>query len=121
MVLPSTENLKTRLPKDNMDEDQRLGNMKSNLRLAYRLATKANRKSHLNNKRLFDRKTKSRESEIQDLVYLYNPSLKPGLTRKFVKPWIGPCEITKKISELNYEIVNEKGRSQVVHIIRPKK
>jgi len=56
MVLPSTENLKARLPKDNTDEDQRLENMKSNLRLAYKLAAKANRKSHLNNKRLYDRK-----------------------------------------------------------------
>jgi len=70
MVLPSTENLKARLPKDNTDEDQRLENMKSNLRLAYRLAAKASRKSHLNNKRLYDRKAKPREFEVQDLVYL---------------------------------------------------
>jgi len=115
MVLPSTENLKARLPEDNTDEDQRLENMKSNLRLAYRLAAKANRKSHLNNKRLYDRKAKPWEFEVQDLVYLYNPALKPGLTRKFAKPWIGPCQSTKTISELNYEIVDEKGRRQVVH------
>jgi len=121
MVLPSTENLKARLPKDNTDEDQRLENLKSSLRLAYRLAAKANRKSHMNNKRLYDRKAKPREFAVQDLVYLYNPALKPGLTRKFAKPWIGPCQITKKISELNYEIVDEKGRRQVVHINRLKK
>ena len=54
-------------------------------------------------------------------MYLYNPALKPGLTRKFAKPWIGPCQITKKISELNFEIVDEKGRRQVVHINRLKK
>jgi len=54
-------------------------------------------------------------------VYLYNPALKPGLTRKFAKPWIGPCQIAKKISELNYEIVDEKGRRQIVHINRLKK
>jgi len=68
IVLPSTENLKARLPKDNADEDQRLENLKSNLRLAYKLAAKANRKSHLNNKRLYDRKAKPREFEVQDLV-----------------------------------------------------
>jgi len=121
MVLPSTENLKARLPKDNTDEDQRLENLKSNLRLAYKLAAKANRKSHLNNKRLYDRKAKPREFEAQDLVYLHNRALKPGLTRKFAKPWIGACQITKKISELNYEIVDLKGKRQVVHINRPKK
>jgi len=121
MLLPSTDNLKARLPKDNTDEDQRLENVKLNLRLAYRVAAKANRKSHLNNKRLYDRKAKPREFEVQDLVYLYNPALKPGLTRNFAKPWIGPCQITKKISELNYEIVDLKGKGQVVHINRLKK
>ena len=78
MVLPSTKNLKARLPKDNTDEYQRLENLKSNLRLAYKLAAKANKKSHLNNKRFYDRKAKPRESEVRDLVYLYNPALKPG-------------------------------------------
>jgi len=116
MVLPSTKNLKACLPKDNTDEDQRLENLKSNLRLAYKLAAKANRKSHLNNKQLYDRKAKPWEFEVQDLVYLYNPALKPGLTRKFAKLWIGLCQITKTISELNYEIVDEKGKRQVVHI-----
>jgi hypothetical protein len=55
------------------------------------------------------------------LVFPYNPALKPGLTRKFAKPWIGPCQITKKISELNYEIVDSKGKRQVVHVSRLKK
>jgi hypothetical protein len=54
------------------------------------------------------------------LVYLYNPALKSCLTRKFAKPWIGPCKITMKISELNYEIVDSKGKRQVVHFNRLK-
>jgi hypothetical protein len=55
------------------------------------------------------------------LVYLYNPALKSGLTRKFAKPWKGPSLITKKISELNYEIMDSKGKRQVVHVNRLKK
>jgi len=94
MVLPSTDNLNARLPKDNTDDHQRLENLKSNLRLAYKLAAKANRMSHQNNKRCYDRKAKPEQFEVQDLVYLYNPALKPGLTRKFAKPWSGPCQIT---------------------------
>jgi hypothetical protein len=82
MVLPSSDNLKTRLPKKHTDEDQRLEDLKSNLRLAYNLAAKENRKSHVNNKRLYDRRAKPREFEVQNLVYLYNPALKSGLTRK---------------------------------------
>jgi len=42
MVLLSTDNLKARLPKNNTDDDQRLENLKTNLRLAYKLAAKAN-------------------------------------------------------------------------------
>ena len=96
MILPSTENLKARLPKDNTDVDQRLENLKSNLRLAYKLAAKANRKLHLNNKRLYDRRAKPRKFEVQDLVSLYNPALKPGLTRKFAKPCIGLVILPRK-------------------------
>jgi hypothetical protein len=85
MVLPSTDNLKARFPKDHTDENQRLEYLKSNLRLTYNLSEKANRKSHLNNKRLYDRRANPREFKVQDLVYLYNPALKSGLTRKFAK------------------------------------
>ena len=45
MVLPSTDNLKARSPKDNTDDDERLENLKSNLRLAYKLEEKVN--SHI--------------------------------------------------------------------------
>jgi hypothetical protein len=55
------------------------------------------------------------------LVYLYHPALKPGLSKKLAKPWSGPWQITKKISELNYKIVDKKGKRQVVHIDRLKK
>jgi hypothetical protein len=120
-VLPNTDNLKARLPKDNTDDDQRLENLKTNLRLAYKLAVKANKKSHQNNKRLYDRKAKPREIEVHDFVYLYNLALKPGLTRKFAKPWSGSCQVTKKISELNYEIMYSKGKRQVVHVNHHKK
>jgi hypothetical protein len=118
MGLPSTDNLKARFPKEHTDEDQGLENLKSNLKLVYKLAAKANRKSHLNNKRLDDRKTKTRGFEVQNLVYLYNPALKSGFIRKFAKPWIGPCQITKKISKINYEVVDSKGKRQVVHVNR---
>jgi hypothetical protein len=67
------------------------------------------------------RKTKPREFEVQDLVCLYHPTLKHGLSKKFAKSWSGPWQITKKFSELNYEIVDIKGKRQVVHVNRLKK
>jgi len=54
------------------------------------------------------------------LVYLYNPAMKPGRSRKFYRPWAGPFKVTKRISGLNYEIIDQKGKKQVVHINRLK-
>jgi hypothetical protein len=121
MILLSTDNLKACFPKENTDDNQRLEKLKSSLRLAYRLAAQANRKSHLNNKRLYDWKAKPQEFEVQDLVYLDNLALKPGLSRKFAKPWSGPWQITKKVLELNYEITDQKDKRQVMHVNRLKK
>jgi hypothetical protein len=121
MILPSADNLKARLPKENNDDDQRLEQLKLNLRLAHKMAAQANRKSHQNNKRLYDRNAKPREFEVQDLVYLYLRTLKPGLSKKFAKPWSGPWKIMKNISDLNYEIADETGKRHLVHVNHIKK
>jgi hypothetical protein len=44
----------------------------------------------------------------------------PGLSRKFRKPWSGPFKISTKISDLNYEIVDQNGKKQTVHVNRLK-
>jgi hypothetical protein len=67
MKLSSSENLKPQLPKENYSSDQGLENLKSSLRTAYKLAAKANRKSHHKNKRLYDRKAKLVELQVKDL------------------------------------------------------
>jgi len=80
------------------------------------MVNRAHRKSRLNNKRLRDRKAKLRKFEVGDLVYLYCPAMMPGLSRKFIKTWSGPFKITTKISDMNYEIVDQKGKKQTVHV-----
>ena len=46
--------------------------------------------------------------------------MKPGLSREFHKPWSVPLKITTKISDLNYEIADEKGKKQTAHVIKLK-
>jgi hypothetical protein len=58
---------------------------------------------------------------VNDLVYLFTPATKPGQTRKFRKPWKGPYQITKKISDLNYELVDQRNKKCVVPVNRLKK
>ena len=118
MPLPSTEHLKAKVSRENPDHHRMLQNFKASLKSAYTTVNRANRKSHLNNKRLRDRKAKLRKFEVGELVYLYCPTMKPGLSRKFRKRWSGPFKITTKISDLNYEIVNQNGKRQIVHVNR---
>jgi hypothetical protein len=58
---------------------------------------------------------------VNDLVYLYLPVIKPVLTKKFARKWAGTFKVAKKISDLNYEIISQKDKKQVVHINRLKK
>ena len=120
MVLPNSDDLKAKLPQDNPSYQQRLENLRSNLKLAYELVAKANKRSHDRNRQYYDRKTKLRKFQMNDLVYLYNPAKKPGLSRKFWKPWQGLYKVTKKLSDLNYEVTDQYGKKRVVHVNRLK-
>jgi hypothetical protein len=116
MILPSNQDLKTRVTGENLDHKRRLENLKTSLKTGNKAVAKANRSSHQNNKKLYDRKDKARNFEVEDLFYLYNPAMKPGRSRKFYRPWAGPFKVTKRISELNYEVIVQKGKQHVVHV-----
>jgi hypothetical protein len=116
MSLPSSENLKAKVHSNPREIDKRVEHLKASLRSAFRSVKWANKKSHLRNKRYHDRYAKHREFGVGDLVYLYQPVRRPGLSAKFFYPWTGPHQITAKLSTLNYEIQDRKAKKQVVHI-----
>ena len=122
MVLPSLHDLKAKLSPEirNSEHAPRLENLKVNLRLAYKLAREHARKSHIRNKRYYDRRARDREFAVGDYVYLYNPAIKAGLSSKFRKPWTGPWLVTARRSHLNYTLVNERGKEMTVHVNRMK-
>jgi hypothetical protein len=76
--IPNNDNLKARVASGNSDVDRRLENLKASLKKAYKFVAESNRKSRQRNKKLYDRKAKVRHFSPNDLVYLYNPALKPG-------------------------------------------
>ena len=120
MVVPNSNDLKAKIPTENSGHDSRLENLKSSLRLAYKLVKKANKKSHLKKKRLYDRKANLRSFQTGDIVYLYNPAKMRRKCFKFHKYWTGPFHITAKLSDLNYEIISMNNKTQVVHVNRLK-
>jgi hypothetical protein len=95
---------------------QLIENLKASLKMAYKQLAKSRKKSHQNNKRLYDKRDRTRNFEVNDLVFLYTPVTKCDLREKFRHPWTGPFKVTKKLSYLNYEITSVNGKSQVVHV-----
>jgi len=120
MSLPNSVNLKTKVSSENPDQNSSLKNLQSSLKLAYQQVARGNKKSYLNNKFWYDRKAKQRKFEVNDFAYLYNLGMKPGLLGKFREPWTGLYKITTKISDVNYEIIDENNKSQVVFVNRLK-
>jgi hypothetical protein len=69
-------------------------------------------------------------SAISDKVWLHNPVVKPGLTRKLTSPWVGPFEVIDAYPNLvNYKVhpLDKLGRrvnnakSRLVHVGRLKR
>jgi len=59
MILPSHEYLKAGVSGENLDHKRQIENLKNSLKTAYKTVAKANRSSHQNNKKLYDRKAKT--------------------------------------------------------------
>jgi len=118
MVLPNEGDLKAKISHDiqNVDQVNRLENLKSSLKKAYKEVRLNNQKAHQKNKAYYDKKAKERKFEVNDKVYLFCPARKPGRCHKFRSFWQGPFIAVQKLSDLNYKIVNRKGKEFVVHI-----
>ena len=99
---------------------QEVDRLRASLKNAYKAVSVANRTAHQTNKRYYNRRARNREFQVDEWVYFYNPARKPGLSRKFFKPWSGIFQIMAKVSDLNYEILGHKDRKLVVHVNRLK-
>jgi len=95
--------------------DKEIESQQTRLRQPYKAVNKANRKSHMTNKKRYDRRAKNRSFSAGDYVYLYNPARMPGVSRIFHCSWEGPYRIRVKMSDLDYEILGQNDR-KFVHI-----
>jgi hypothetical protein len=123
MNLPTQDDLRAKLPEklQNSEHATRLENLKFSLKKAYEVVKENNRKSHEKNKENYDKKAKERNFEIGEVVYLFCPAKEPGRCQKSRRVWQGPYKIIRKLSSLNYRIVDKKGKESVVHVNRLKK
>ena len=73
-------------------------------------------------KLLYDQRATGAAYKVNDLVWLYNPAVPRGHSRKLHRPWQGPYEVVKIISSVLYRIrlVKAPRRRVVVHYDRLK-
>jgi transposase InsO family protein len=123
MNLPTQDDLEAKLSAEaqSSEHSTKLENLKSCLKKAYEIVRTNNQQSHRQNKKYYDKKAKERKFNVEDLVYLFSPARKPGKCQKFKRVWQGPFKVLEKISDLNYRIIDRKGRDWIVHVNRLKK
>ena len=114
MTLPSNKNLKAKLTKADPSLSEWMDKLKAGLKQVYKSASIASKASH-QNKKHYDRRAKQRSFEVADFMYLYNRARKPRLSKNFHRVSTGPCQITAKISDLNYEIIGKNGKSTIAY------
>ena len=116
MILPTSQDLRAKLSPDVRESEcaNRLENLKSTLKTAYKSVRENNYKSHVTNKRYLDRRAKERIFKAGDIVYLFSTAKKPGQSSKFWKPWTGPFKVVAGVSSLRV-------KESVVHVNRLKR
>ncbi|UYV61011.1 K02A2.6-like [Cordylochernes scorpioides] len=82
--------------------------------------------SQAKDRRLYDQKHTPVYYQKDDFVWVFTPIRKVGLSEKLLKRYFGPYKVTKKLSEVMYEVepVDPSPRSRkakdIVHVIRMK-
>jgi hypothetical protein len=72
-------------------------------------------------KAYYDRDTKLVTFSVEDYVYLKEMAVGVGKSRKFRNSWRGPYLLTKRFSDLNYQIQLKPGKHVTVNVNRLKK
>ncbi|UYV72938.1 hypothetical protein LAZ67_10001233, partial [Cordylochernes scorpioides] len=77
-------------------------------------------------RKYYDRKHRPVDYNVGDLVWLFIPVRKVGLSEKLIKKYFGPYRITRKLSPVNYEIEaisdspKRRKTRNTVHVLRMK-
>lgn len=70
----------------------------------------------------YDRRVAGEQIKVGDRVFLHEPAVKKGQTKKFHSPWQGPYTVVKRISDVVYRIqaADNPRKRKVVHFNRLK-
>jgi len=86
---------------------------------AYDRLTKRRKAYQAQYKAHYDQKHKEVNFKENDMVMVYFPASKVGMTYKFLAKWDGPFTIIAKLNDLNYRVMSLAGdKTLVVHVQR---
>lgn len=101
---------------------QYASSLRHSLENAYQLARINTKGAARRQKEHFNLKVHGKPYVTGDFVWLCNPVIPKGTSRKLHSPWKGPYKVIKRISDIVYRIQDTQGRKkkQVVHFDRLK-
>ena len=84
-----------------MDYATRLGQQ---LKKAKLIVTQKLHQVHLRQKAQYDKGRRHQKFKVGTSVLIYKPVRKVGKSEKLLHRWLGPYEVIRRITDLNYEI-----------------
>ena len=97
--------------------------LQKSLTKAYKLARESLAEKQERQTELYNKKVHGEPYEVGVFVWLLNPQVPRGKSKKLHKWWTGPFKVVKRLSEVTYRIQHVKNRAKrlVVHFDRLKK
>jgi hypothetical protein len=92
------------------------------LEISHRFARDNLRCNMRRQKRYYDSRTRWERFQAGDLVWLFSPKRKRGISPKLQTWWYGPYEVIDRLSDVNYRVkCGRYGKPLVVHVDRLKR
>ena len=110
------------LPSERAEVNEYASQLRRALEEAFDRVREMHSISHERQKEVYDRRIHGEPYQENDLVWLFNPVVKPGESKKLRHPWTGPYRVMENISDCDYRIKPLHGRkpTTVVHFNRLK-
>jgi hypothetical protein len=110
------------LPPENEGQEitEHVAELRKRLEIVYEFSRENLRKACFQQKSNYDKRAKTKHYNVGDLVWLWTPSRRRGISPKLQRFWKGPYAVVKHISNVLYRLKIGKEKTAVVHFNRLK-
>ena len=93
------------------------------LKKAKLIVTQKLHQVHLRQKAQYDKGRRHQKFKVGTSVLIYKPIRKFGKSEKLLHRWLGPYEVIRRITDLNFEVLlkTKTGKSEIIHTVAMKK